>query len=53
MTWAPAACAGLPAHRNTTVQPLVRQRLPKISACIDYWTQWLADLATPERPASR
>jgi DNA-binding transcriptional LysR family regulator len=21
-----------------------RHRLPKIRACIDYWTQWLADL---------
>jgi len=27
-----------------------RQRLPKIRACIDYWAQWLADMArAPEQ----
>lgn len=30
-----------------------RQRLPKIRACIDYWTQWLSDMAIPVAPASR
>ena len=25
-----------------------RQRLPKIRACIDYWAEWLADMATPD-----
>ena len=24
-----------------------RQRLPKIRACIDYWVEWLADMAAP------
>ena len=25
-----------------------RQRLSKIRACIDYWAEWLADMATPD-----
>ncbi|WP_137894949.1 LysR family transcriptional regulator [Ramlibacter sp. 2FC] len=27
------------------VMPRQRQRLPKIRACMDHWTQWLADMA--------
>lgn len=27
-----------------------RQRLPKIRACIDYWAQWLADMARAPKP---
>ena len=30
-----------------------RQRLPKIRACIDYWAQWLADMAVPVSQPSR
>jgi DNA-binding transcriptional LysR family regulator len=30
-----------------------RQRLPKIRACIDYWAEWLADMAAPAGPSSR
>lgn len=29
-----------------------RQRLPKIRACIDYWAEWLADMAAPASPSS-
>jgi DNA-binding transcriptional LysR family regulator len=29
-----------------------RQRLPKIRACIDYWAEWLADMAAPAGPSS-
>ncbi len=28
------------------VMPRQRQRLPKIRACMDHWSQWLADMAT-------
>ena len=28
------------------VMPRQRQRLPKIRACIDHWSQWLAEMAT-------
>ena len=30
-----------------------RQRLPKIRACIDYWAQWLTDMAVPMSQPSR
>lgn len=30
-----------------------RQRLPKIRACIDYWSQWLADMTQGPNPAPR
>lgn len=29
------------------VMPRARERLPKIRACIDFWTEWLAELARP------
>lgn len=28
-----------------------RQRLPKIRACIDYWAEWLAGMASPINPS--
>lgn len=36
----------LPIHALTLQE---RHRLPKIRACIDYWTQWLADLQATSR----
>jgi DNA-binding transcriptional LysR family regulator len=41
----------LPAHTTSNSVPLYavmlqeRHRLPKIRACIDYWAQWLRDMA--------
>ena len=42
----------LPEHFASTPTPIYavmlpeRQRLPKIRACIDYWAEWLAGMAT-------
>lgn len=48
----------LPGHFDSARVPIYavmlqqRQRLPKIRACIDHWSQWLADMtpATAARP---
>ncbi len=43
----------LPAHFDSTRVPIYammlqeRHRLPKIRACIDYWAEWLAGMASP------
>ncbi len=41
------ACPRVPVY---AVMPRQRQRLPKIRACIDHWTAWLADLDRPATP---
>lgn len=43
----------LPGHFDSTRVPIYavmlqeRHRLPKIRACIDYWAEWLAGMASP------